>query len=124
MCTIKLWQELRLVFVQPPSHTIKLNRPLLALQLIKAEQRVLELPTCECRSSCIVNGTAKLDGEIWASFNATCEDCTCTNGEVICKPRSCAVPNCKYPAQPDLSKGECCPTCLSESQCPNCITNM
>lgn len=55
-----------------------------------------------------------MEGEIWPSPNNTCEDCTCTDGVISCYKRSCPRLDCKVPADPDLSKGECCPYCLSK----------
>lgn len=55
-----------------------------------------------------------MDGEIWPSPNNTCENCTCTNGVISCFKRPCPRLGCKFPADPDPSKGECCPYCLSK----------
>ena len=88
------------------------------LQLQETEYRLSNLPSCKCSKHCIVNGVPKVDGEIWPSPNNTCDDCTCSDGVISCYKRSCPVPECKKPADPDQSKGECCPYCLSESPEP------
>lgn len=62
-----------------------------------------------------MKGVAKVEGEIWPSTDNTCEDCTCINGEISCYKRSCPKLGCKFPADPNPSNGECCPSCLSKS---------
>ncbi|KFB38252.1 AGAP010335-PA-like protein [Anopheles sinensis] len=79
---------------------------LLTKRLVEAEKRVSYIEECDCKKSCLINGTTKNDGEVW---NVGCSRCECKQGEVKCGPRPCPAVKCKHPV---LKEGECCPVCL------------
>lgn len=84
----------------------------LSRRLVAAEQRVSSIEECDCKKSCLINGTSKNDGDIW---DIGCSQCKCERGEVTCGPRPCPEVKCKHPV---LEEGECCPKCLK-----NCYIN-
>lgn len=73
-----------------------------------AENRVSYIEECDCKKSCLINGTSKHDGDIW---DIGCSQCKCERGVVTCGPRPCPEVTCKHPV---LDEGECCPKCLSK----------
>ncbi|XP_065083965.1 protein kinase C-binding protein NELL1-like isoform X5 [Ochlerotatus camptorhynchus] len=84
----------------------------LSRRLVAAEQRVSSIEECDCKKSCLINGTSKNDGDIW---DIGCSQCKCERGEVTCGPRPCPEVKCKHPV---LEEGECCHKCLK-----NCYIN-
>uniref|UniRef100_A0AAG5D2A7 Protein kinase C-binding protein NELL1 n=1 Tax=Anopheles atroparvus TaxID=41427 RepID=A0AAG5D2A7_ANOAO len=85
---------------------LKQTMSLLTKRLVEAEKRVSYIEECDCKKSCLINGTTKNDGEAW---DVGCSRCECRQGEVKCGPRPCPAVKCKHPV---LKEGECCPVCL------------
>uniref|UniRef100_A0A8W7PU96 Protein kinase C-binding protein NELL1 n=1 Tax=Anopheles coluzzii TaxID=1518534 RepID=A0A8W7PU96_ANOCL len=75
-------------------------------KLVEAEKRVSYIEECDCKKSCLINGTTKNDGDAW---DIGCSRCECRQGIVKCGPRPCPEVKCKHPV---LKEGECCPVCL------------
>lgn len=75
---------------------------------MEAEKRVSYIEECDCKKSCLINGTTKNDGDAW---DIGCSRCECRQGIVKCGPRPCPEVKCKHPV---LKEGECCPVCLSK----------
>ncbi|XP_064417188.1 kielin/chordin-like protein [Latimeria chalumnae] len=61
----------------------------------------------ECPAACIHFGKEYPEGSHWVSL-ASCEDCSCTRGEVLCSQLQCDEALCSHPA---LVPGQCCPVC-------------
>ncbi|XP_062562986.1 protein kinase C-binding protein NELL1-like isoform X5 [Armigeres subalbatus] len=78
----------------------------LTRRLVDAEKRVSSIEECDCKKSCLINGTSKNDGDIW---DIGCSQCKCERGKVTCGPRPCPEVKCKHPV---LEEGECCHKCL------------
>ncbi|XP_058832654.1 protein kinase C-binding protein NELL2-like isoform X2 [Topomyia yanbarensis] len=91
---------------------LKQTLSLLTKRLVAAEMRVSYIEECDCKKSCLINGTSKNDGDIW---DIGCSQCKCERGVVTCGPRPCPEVKCKHPV---LDEGECCPKCLK-----NCYLN-
>ncbi|XP_055537103.1 protein kinase C-binding protein NELL2-like isoform X2 [Wyeomyia smithii] len=91
---------------------LKQTLSLLTKRLVAAENRVSYIEECDCKKSCLINGTSKHDGDIW---DIGCNQCKCERGVVTCGPRPCPEVTCKHPV---LDEGECCPKCLK-----NCYIN-
>ncbi|XP_050097481.1 protein kinase C-binding protein NELL1-like isoform X2 [Anopheles aquasalis] len=85
---------------------LKQAMSLLTKRLVDAEKRVSYIEECDCKKSCLINGTTKNDGDAW---DIGCSRCECRQGEVKCGPRPCPEVKCKHPV---LKEGECCPVCL------------
>ncbi|GAB6022819.1 NEL-like 2 (chicken) [Chamberlinius hualienensis] len=80
----------------------------LAERVNQLEEQVARLSQCECQKSCHDNGISHADGAAWKQG---CDICTCTKGEIVCKPIKCPPTPCKNPIQ---NEGDCCPTCLKQ----------
>ncbi|XP_055600830.1 protein kinase C-binding protein NELL1-like isoform X1 [Uranotaenia lowii] len=91
---------------------LKQTLSLLTKRLVAAENRVSYIEECDCKKSCLINGTSKNDGDIW---DIGCSQCKCERGVVTCGHRPCPAVNCKHPV---LEEGECCHKCLK-----NCYIN-
>ncbi|XP_050079509.1 protein kinase C-binding protein NELL1-like [Anopheles maculipalpis] len=85
---------------------LKQTMSLLTKRLVEAEKRVSYIEECDCKKSCLINGTTKNDGDAW---DIGCSRCECKQGIVKCGPRPCPEVKCKHPV---LKEGECCPVCL------------
>ncbi|XP_061517893.1 protein kinase C-binding protein NELL1 isoform X4 [Anopheles gambiae] len=85
---------------------LKKTMSLLTKRLVEAEKRVSYIEECDCKKSCLINGTTKNDGDAW---DIGCSRCECRQGIVKCGPRPCPEVKCKHPV---LKEGECCPVCL------------
>ncbi|XP_035919925.1 protein kinase C-binding protein NELL1-like isoform X4 [Anopheles stephensi] len=85
---------------------LKQTMSLLTKRLVEAEKRVSYIEECDCKKSCLINGTTKNDGDAW---DIGCSRCECKQGVVKCGPRPCPEVKCKHPV---LKEGECCPVCL------------
>lgn len=55
-----------------------------------------------------------MDGESWQSPDNACDNCSCNDGVISCSKAECPIPQCKFPADPDPSQGQCCPYCKSK----------
>lgn len=101
-------------FLEYEKTLAKFQQSLLSLQvqLVAAENRITHLEKCDCKKSCLIDGTSKDDGDIW---DIGCSQCKCESGVVTCGPRPCPEVKCKHPV---LEKGACCPKCLK-----NCYIN-
>lgn len=95
------FHELQEAVVRLEGYVSKLTQ-----RLAEAEQRIASVEECECQRNCRVNDSVRPDGSVWKQ---DCDICTCSRGQVECRPISCPAPPCKHPV---LQPGECCPTCL------------
>uniref|UniRef100_G3TCX1 Kielin cysteine rich BMP regulator n=1 Tax=Loxodonta africana TaxID=9785 RepID=G3TCX1_LOXAF len=63
-------------------------------------------PCCPACDGCWYQGKELASGERFPSPSVPCHVCLCWEGSVNCQPRTCAPPQCPFPA-----RGDCCPAC-------------
>ncbi|KAL0968355.1 hypothetical protein UPYG_G00265780 [Umbra pygmaea] len=62
---------------------------------------------CPICDGCVFQGGAYVDGQVFPGTRGTCDDCTCSRGDVVCMKRRCPAVSCPHPALDGCE----CPVC-------------
>ncbi|XP_013888896.1 kielin/chordin-like protein isoform X2 [Austrofundulus limnaeus] len=62
---------------------------------------------CPVCNGCYFQGVTYADGQVLQGVKHTCQDCTCSRGEVVCARRRCPAVSCSHPALDSCACGEC-----------------
>ncbi|XP_071959599.1 uncharacterized protein [Antedon mediterranea] len=71
-----------------------------------------------CDDNCFIDGIEYKDGEVFDPVDRNCSVCTCNEGVVRCRRRTCPALTCENGRQVHLP-GQCCPTCTDVL--PGCL---
>ncbi|XP_072037590.1 kielin/chordin-like protein [Amphiura filiformis] len=70
----------------------------------------------ECTASCWFTQGALTRAHLETWEDGPCTDCTCVNGESVCREKICGIPFCPDGVGPISVDGICCPVCPSHCQ--------